>query len=91
MDKQIPNQVGDYSLFAIVAFIFAFVFWPVGLVLGIIALDDIKKHPKLKGGFLAWIAIVLPVIFTVGAILVAMGLIGAFGGEMMHHGGQMFW
>ncbi len=90
MDKQIPNQIGDYSLFAIVAFIFAFVFWPVGLVLGIIALDDIKKHPKLKGGILALIGIVLPIIFIVGTILVAMGLIGAFGFGM-HHGGQMFW
>lgn len=94
MSGKIPNQIGDYSLFALGAFIFAFLFWPIGFVLGIIALGDLKKHPKLKGAPLAWIGIILPIVFATLMILMGLGMIGAFGfgiGAGMHNGFPMYW
>lgn len=94
MSGKIPNQIGDYSLFALGSFILAFVFWPIGFVLGIIALSDLKKNKKLKGAPLAWIGIILPLIFITLMILFSLGMIGAFGfgiGSGMHRGFPMYW
>ena len=45
------NELGSprYSIIAIISFIFAFLFPPLGIVLGIIALNKIKKDSNLKG------------------------------------------
>jgi hypothetical protein len=48
----------EYNLLAILSFIFAFVFFPAGLVLGIVALTQIKKT-KEKGQGLAIASLVI--------------------------------
>lgn len=89
MTFKIPNQIGDYSLFALASFIFAFIFWPIALVLGIMALSDIKKQPKLQGKALAWIGIILPLIFAIFMLLFVMGL-GFGAGSGFGFGNGMF-
>jgi len=66
------------NLMAILSIIFAFVFAPAGLVLGIIALNQIKKTGE-EGRILAIIGIVLSVIFFFGWILLVLGWIMALG------------
>ncbi len=46
--KDEPVMMGDYSLFSVLALIFGIVFWPLGIVFGILALNEIKKHPGLN-------------------------------------------
>ena len=63
MVEAIP--INKYNLFAILAFVFAFVVLPVGVILGIIALTQIKKTGE-KGRWIAWFPI------WVGIILVGL-------------------
>jgi len=63
-------MVKQYNTLSILAIIFTFVFYPVGLVLGIIALSQIKKtHEKGRG--LALTPIVIGFIFLA---LIAIGI-----------------
>jgi hypothetical protein len=62
------QQSSEYNVLSIIGFIFAFVFPPVGFILGIIALSHIKKTNE-KGRGLAIAAIVLGAIFFLFLIL----------------------
>jgi ABC-type sulfate transport system permease subunit len=63
------NENG-YNLFAILALIFAFVALPVGLILGIIALSQIKKTGE-KGRWMAWV----PIAISIGILaLIILGI-----------------
>ena len=50
------------SILAILSLIFAFLFSPIGLILGIIALSEIKKNHSLKGRGLAIAGIIISTI-----------------------------
>lgn len=58
-----------YNLFAILSIIFTFVIYPVGLIFGIIALNQIKKTGE-KGKGLAMVSIIS------GLVLVTIVIIG---------------
>ncbi|MBS3095023.1 DUF4190 domain-containing protein [Candidatus Pacearchaeota archaeon] len=58
-----------YNLFSILAIIFTFVFYPLGLIFGIIALSQIKKTGE-KGRGLA----IVPIVF--GIVIIALVMIG---------------
>ena len=62
-------MVKQYNVLSILAFIFTFLFYPVGLILGIIALSEIKKT-KERGRGLA----LTPII--IGFILLTLIIIG---------------
>jgi len=69
--KKEPIMVGEYSLYSILSFIIGFIFWPVAFVLGVIALDEIKKHPQIGKGseYLAWAGMLIqPVMGLIGLI-----------------------
>lgn len=53
------------SILAILSLIFAFIFTPAGLILGIIALSEIKKNPSLKGRGLAIAGIIISIILMI--------------------------
>jgi len=53
----------EYNLFAILALIFTFLFYPVGLIFAFVALSQIKKTGE-KGKWMACIPIVLFGIFV---------------------------
>ncbi|MDD5086367.1 MAG: DUF4190 domain-containing protein [Candidatus Nanoarchaeia archaeon] len=57
------------SILAILSLIFAFLFSPLGLILGIIALSDIKKNPNLKGRESAIGGIILSLVFIISLLL----------------------
>lgn len=66
------NTTGDSSRFnvmSIVAFVFAFVFSPVGIILGIIALVQIRRTGQ-RGHGLALAAVILGVVFLLIGIIV---------------------
>jgi len=52
------------SILAILSLIFAFLFPLVGLILGIIALSEIKKNPSLKGRGLAIAGVIISSFFV---------------------------
>ena len=60
---------------AIVALVSAFVIAPVGLILGIVSLVQIKNNPNQKGKGLAIAAII---ISSIGILLFVFMLIGFF-------------
>lgn len=64
----------NYNTLAVLAIIFAFIFPLAGLVLGIIALNQIKKTGE-KGRGLAIAAIILPIVavILVGIIWAVVG------------------
>jgi len=67
---KINNQKNlQYNLFSILALVFTFIFYPIGLIFGLVALNQIKETNE-KG---KWMALV-PV--WVGAIIVAFILFG---------------
>jgi hypothetical protein len=68
MEAPSPQKEERYNVLSIVGFIFAFLFPPVGFILGIIALSQIKKTNE-KGRGLAIAAIVLGAIFFLFLIL----------------------
>ena len=59
----------EYNLFAILSLIFAFVFYPIGLIFAFVALSQIKKT-KEKGRWMAlvsiWMGIILLVLVVIG-------------------------
>ena len=57
-----------YNLFSILAIIFAFVSFPLGLIFAIIALVQIKKTGE-KGKGLAIAAIIIPIVLILLVIL----------------------
>ncbi|MEK6926522.1 MAG: hypothetical protein AABW50_04560 [Nanoarchaeota archaeon] len=71
-NKSRHNIENKTNTLAIVAFIFMFVFFPVGLILGIIALSQIKKTGE-KGRWMALISIIIPIaLMVIGIVLVAI-------------------
>ena len=60
-----------YNIFSILAIIFAFIIYPVGLIFAIIALVQISKNGE-KGRGLAISAIVIPLIILILVILIAV-------------------
>ncbi len=69
--KKKPILLGEHPLYSVLSFILGFLFWPVAFVLGLIALDEIKKHPQIGEGskYLAWAGILIqPVIVAVGLL-----------------------
>ena len=71
------HEGGKYCIWAILSLIFAFLFWPLGLVFGIIALVQIKKNPALKGKGLAIAGLVISVLAFI-FLIVVMGSMFAF-------------
>ena len=68
MEESNQQENQEYNTLSIVAFIFAFLFPPVGFILGIIALSQIKKTNE-KGRGLAIAAIIIGAIFFLFLIL----------------------
>ncbi|MGY4884404.1 MAG: DUF4190 domain-containing protein [Nanobdellota archaeon] len=62
------REEGHYNTFSILAFVFAFIFFPVGFVLGIISLSQIKKTNE-HGQGLAIAAIVISALSFVFLVL----------------------
>ncbi|MEK6983983.1 MAG: DUF4190 domain-containing protein [Nanoarchaeota archaeon] len=71
--SQSPQQ--ETNVMAIVALVSAFVIAPVGLILGIVSLVQIKNNPNQKGKGLAIAAII---ISSIGILLFVFMLIGFF-------------
>lgn len=65
------NTTGKYNILAILSLVFGVTFYPAGLVLGIIALLQIKKNPEQKGKLLAYLG-----IFLIPGIVVLITLTG---------------
>ena len=79
----VPINTSVWAIFASYAALFSLlmVTAPVALILGIIALRDVRKNPQLRGTFRAIFAIVMGTIFTlilVGIIVFAL-IAGAMG------------
>ncbi|MFC0528245.1 DUF4190 domain-containing protein [Phytohabitans kaempferiae] len=72
-----PPQSGSTNVMAILSLVFAFVFAPVGIVLGHLAKKQIKERGE-QGGGLATAGLVLSYIFTSLTLLFCcIGVIGA--------------
>jgi len=67
------------SILAILSLIFAFLFSPIGLILGIIALSEIKKNHSLKGRGLAIAGIIISIIFIIIPLLIVILFVAFFG------------
>ena len=67
-DKKEVNEK-TLSSMAVVGFVFAFLFGPVGLILSLVALHRIKKDSQLRGRSLALAGFILSIIFIVLPIL----------------------
>ena len=78
INQQQPATGQNTSIWAILAIVFAFVFSPLGIIFGIVALREIKKNPNLKGRGLAIAGIVIGGIFTL-VIIAAFLLLIYFG------------
>jgi hypothetical protein len=73
-----PQPQPGYNVVAILALIFAFVFAPVGIILGIIARRQIRQSGE-RGQGLATAGLVLGIIFTgLAVLLCCLGVIVAF-------------
>jgi hypothetical protein len=64
------------NTFAILAIIFVFLFWPAGIIFGIIALVQIKKYPAQKGKELAIIGLTLGCVFFFSVTFLLVYLLG---------------
>ena len=62
----------NLSALAVVGFVFAFLFAPLGLILSLIALHRIKKNSNLRGRALALAGFILSIIFTALSIAVSI-------------------
>jgi len=60
----------EYNLFAILALIFTFVIYPLGLIFAFVALSQIKKTRE-KGRWMAWVPIWMGIIL-IGLIVVGI-------------------
>jgi peptidyl-prolyl cis-trans isomerase B (cyclophilin B) len=70
------------SVLAILSLIFAFIFCPIGLILGIIALSNIKKNPNIKGRGLAIAGIIISVVFMIIPLILIIIAYSAFSGYL---------
>jgi len=68
--EPVPSEQKKTSVLAIVALVFAFIFWPVGLILGIIAIVRVTRNKSLKGEGLALAAIIVSILMPVGLIFI---------------------
>lgn len=64
---------------AIIALILAIIMPPIGLILGIVALNKIKKTEEKQGKTLAIIAIIIGILLTLPLLLVIFGSMMYFG------------
>ncbi len=71
------------SILAILSLILAFIFTPAGLILGIIALSEIKKNPSIKGRGLAIAGVIISSFFMIVGLLIIV-LFFAFFGTYFH-------
>lgn len=62
-----PTMVGGYSLFSLLAFIFGFIFWPIAVVFGVLALQEMKQHQDIRreSKYFAWIGIAFQPVFAI--------------------------
>jgi amino acid permease len=58
---------------------------PIALILAIIAIYDIKRHPKRHGMGRAIFGLVMGIIFTIGLILAIVGCVAAGFQSGAHH------
>jgi hypothetical protein len=72
---------GELNTWSVLSLIFAFLFAPLGIVFGIIALSQIKANPKMRGKGMAIAGIVIGSILTVIIILI-IGLIALIVGSI---------
>ncbi len=77
--QQQPQQT---NIFAILGLIFAFVFWPLGIVFSIIALVQINKNPSQKGKGLAIAGLIISIVLPLLLILLIFTAGVAFFGVM---------
>ncbi len=68
-----PQQ--QYNVFAILGFIFAFVFFPLGLIFSIIALQQLRRNPTMRGHGLASAGIIIPLIYVIIVVLYIVSLL----------------
>lgn len=66
------------NVFAILSLIFAFVFTPLGLVFGIIALSQIKQDPRQEGHGLALAGVIISSIFIFLFIVMLFFMMAVF-------------
>jgi len=79
MDSEVvPETQRKTSLLAIVALIFAILIPPLGLILGIIAYNKIKRDPSLKGEDIALLAIVIGAVLILIVVIYAIVLSGGW-------------
>jgi hypothetical protein len=64
-----PGPTGQTNVMAILSLVFAFVFWPVGIVFGHIAKKQIRERNE-EGGGLATAGLILSYIFGAIALLI---------------------
>ncbi len=70
-----PQPQQHYNVWAILGFVFAFVFPLLGLVFGIIALVQLKRNPLVKGKGLALAGTIISAVFILAVVgLVAWGV-----------------
>ncbi len=71
--KQKPKQ--KICVWSILSIIFAFLFSPLGIIFGIVALVKIKRDPSLKGKVLAIVGLVVGgFFFSLGVFVAGIGL-----------------
>jgi len=74
--------MGQTSVPAILSLVFAFIFAPAGLILGIYSLSTFKKNPGLKGKGLAMAGTIISAIFlAISALLILVSLFALGGAQ----------
>jgi hypothetical protein len=69
-NKKLNDAVNGYCIKAILALVFTFFFWPVGLYYAIVALKQIKKNPEMKGKGFAVAAIVICIFHIISFLMI---------------------
>ena len=80
-----PGSTGQTNVMAILSLVFAFVFWPAGIVCGHVAKKQIRERNE-EGGGLATAGLVLSYIFG-GIAVVACGIWVVAFAFVASHGG----
>lgn len=73
----LPVGRSGWAIAAGYAGLFAFVFFPapIALVLGIVAVLDLRKHPELSGRGRAWFGLIAGAVFTLPLIAMVVALL----------------
>ena len=78
-----PKPAEKYNVFAILALVFAFVFTPLGLIFGFVALSKIKKTGE-KGKWMAWVGIIIGILVVV--VFIGIGIVWSVVNNTMRSG-----